>query len=685
MTTREEKTAGGRDDTMGCAGHAAAGSDCAAGGRTAGGVTAGGRTAGGVTAAGRTAGGVTAGGRGRHARRAAFVAGTCWALASAAGACTESDFLEGTGGAGGDTTSTTTTTNTNSGGGGGGGGGDGGGGAAPVPCSVPSDCPGTDGDCAYRSCVADTCGITLAPLNAQCDEAGGEICDGAGQCLKALGTACGGGAECVGSQCADGVCCDTACTGNCMACDIAGAEGTCSDAAPGTDPGGDCAGGSCDGSGLCSDGAHVWDQTFGSANWETPFGVAVDTTGNAIVVGAFSGSIDFGCGSMSTLGSNDAFVVKLAPAGSCVWQKRFGGLGNDVAYGVAVQTGGNVVVTGQFASTVDFGGGNRTAAGYTDIFVVRLDAAGNHLWSVRFGATDSATNKDVGLGVATNTANDVFVTGLYGANFVMGGTSLTNAGGNDAFVAKLNSQGTAQWAVGISSAANDTIAAPATDANDGVYVAATRDDGTCCALCGPDPGLNLHVMKLAATGNVVWDEAPACSYPNDQTVSGLSVSSTGTVAVSGLFEGAVGFGGAVLTSAGLHDTYLVELDGAAGSHVSSRRFGDSTDQDGRMFLAHDANGNLLVAGALAGSIDLGGGPLTSTGGLDAYVAKFHESGALLWSKRYGDGAEQLALGVDADGAGNVYAVGAFQGTVDFGSGVVNSAGSNDAFIVKLGP
>lgn len=73
-----------------------------------------------------------------------------------------------------------------------------------------------------------------------------------------IGQGCAIGRQCASGSCVDGVCCDTACEGVCRTCALPGAEGTCSFAAPGTDPHLDCgAGGPCDdvcsGEGACAD------------------------------------------------------------------------------------------------------------------------------------------------------------------------------------------------------------------------------------------------------------------------------------------------------------------------------------------------------------------------------------------------------------------------------------------------
>src|SRR6185437_6371133 len=96
----------------------------------------------------------------------------------------------------------------------------------------------------------------------------GTYCDlASGNCLpiKTGGAACAKADECQSAFCADGVCCDTACTGTCQACTAAkkgsGADGTCGTIAAGTDPDGECddqgapscgTNGSCDGSGACA-------------------------------------------------------------------------------------------------------------------------------------------------------------------------------------------------------------------------------------------------------------------------------------------------------------------------------------------------------------------------------------------------------------------------------------------------
>jgi hypothetical protein len=105
----------------------------------------------------------------------------------------------------------------------------------------------------------------------------------------------------------------------------------------------------------------------------------------------------------------------------------------------------------------------------------------------------------------------------------------------------------------------------------------------------------------------------------------------------------------------------------------------------------DAAGNVLVTGAFSGTTDLGGGPLTSAGGRDIFVAKLDTEGGHVWSARFGDAAaNQEGQAIGADAAGNILISGVFDGQVDFGTGPLSAASCpkevwclTSGFVVKL--
>src|SRR5439155_1371909 len=89
----------------------------------------------------------------------------------------------------------------------------------------------------------------------------------------------------------------------------------------------------------------------------------------------------------------------------------------------------------------------------------------------------------------------------------------------------------------------------------------------------------------------------------------------------------------------------------------------------------DAFGSVAVSGNFAGTIDVGGGVFTSAGSTDLYVAKYDPSGAYLWSKHFGDPANQTVRNMSIDTSGNLLLTGLTQGPVDFGGGPGGSGGA----------
>jgi hypothetical protein len=188
----------------------------------------------------------------------------------------------------------------------------------------------------------------------------------------------------------------------------------------------------------------VYSTYLGGSGLEHGYGIAVDTAGNAYVTG-YTYSTDFplaGSPVQSTLGgSSDIFVAELDAAGSTlVYSTYLGGSNYDVGYGIAVDTAGNAYVTGPTGSS-DFpvaGSPVQSTIGhFSDTFVAKLDAAGSPLvYSTYLGGS----NRDVGYGIAVDTAGNAYVTGpTASSDFPVAGepAQVSLAGGSDAFVTKI--------------------------------------------------------------------------------------------------------------------------------------------------------------------------------------------------------------------------------------------------------
>jgi hypothetical protein len=200
-------------------------------------------------------------------------------------------------------------------------------------------------------------------------------------------------------------------------------------------------------------------------------------------------------------------------------------------------------------------------------------------------------------------------------------------------------------------------------------------------------GLLVVLLALASTANRATGQIHLWSERYGDTARDrghcVTVDASGNVLVTGVFKGTVDFGGGALTSAGDHDIFLAKYD-ANGSLLWSQRFG-GTEGDAAHSVDTDGSGNVFVTGSFQGSADFGGGPLTSAGGRDMFVAKYDPNGNHIWSKRFGGVNHANASSLSVDGSGNVFVVGGFAGTADFGGGPLTSVplGATDIFVAGM--
>src|SRR5438094_417283 len=362
-----------------------------------------------------------------------------------------------------------------------------------------------------------------------------------------------------------------------------------------------------------SPGGTPWARGFGGAASDVGYGVAVDASGNAVMTGRVESTVDFGGGVVCPPAA--VFVSKYSPTGATMWSKCLGGvLGGGTGRAVAVDGSGNVLVTGKFSGTIDFGTGALTSAGPSSIFVAKYSAAGAPVWSRAFGGGLN----DVGNGVAVDSGGNVVIIGTASGTVSFGGGPIT--------------------------------------AN----------------------GYTVVVAKFSPAGAHLWSRGFGDSFSNSG--NGVAVDPSGNIAVTGAFSGQVNFGGGVLTSAGV-DIFLAKLS-PTGGHLWSRHFGSALAVHAGNGVACDGSGNVLVTGALENSIDLAAGWTTSFAHKDMFVAKYSPAGDYLWSRLAGGLFDDAGSGIAVDMSGKGVVTGTLPAAVNFGAGSLTSAGRTDIFVAR---
>jgi len=180
---------------------------------------------------------------------------------------------------------------------------------------------------------------------------------------------------------------------------------------------------------LTPSGDWAWNKRFGSGYANA---LAVDGSGNSVVVGDFNGTVDFGTGaplvSVRDPGrfgpSDDLFIAKLGPSGEGIWSRQFGDTVTDeTATSVAVDALGAIVVLGNGGSSLDFGFGP-FLGGSGSGFVVRFDSAGQALWNRANAGTVAATLPSL----------TVLVGGGFPVGTAFSGATRTFVGGTSVFL-----------------------------------------------------------------------------------------------------------------------------------------------------------------------------------------------------------------------------------------------------------
>jgi hypothetical protein len=183
---------------------------------------------------------------------------------------------------------------------------------------------------------------------------------------------------------------------------------------------------------LAEDGNATWGKGIAGGGDHRPRKIAFGVDGEVVMWGSTSGPLELG-ESTKPGGGTDAFVAQFAADGTPLFAGIYGGTGEENGYGLAVTPNGHMVVAGSFDSELGFGGPKLTAVGGTDGFVAKLSRDGQELWSHKFGFDA----EEWAVAVAINEGRVVVVGDFAGIVDFGGTpeTHLESAGGTDIFVA----------------------------------------------------------------------------------------------------------------------------------------------------------------------------------------------------------------------------------------------------------
>jgi hypothetical protein len=307
---------------------------------------------------------------------------------------------------------------------------------------------------------------------------------------------------------------------------------------------------------LNSSGDFLWAKSFGGILYDAAYSIATDNSGNVYTTGFFQGTVDFdpsdGTTNRTSVGSTDVFVSKLNSSGDLLWAMGFGGTSDDWGYSIAVDSSGNVYITGFFY----------------DVFVSKLNSSGDFLWVKSFSGSASKYSHSI----AVDSSGNVYTTGYFlgTADFDPGEgiANLTSAGFADAYVSKLDSSGNHVWVKSFGGSSGTYGHSIAVDSSGNVYTTGSFyessdfDPGAGTANLTSVAEEDAFVSKLNSSGDLLWAKGFG-GTSNDSGYS-IAVDSSGNVYTTGFFYDTVDFdpgeGTMNLTSAGGSDVFVLKLN-----------------------------------------------------------------------------------------------------------------------------
>jgi hypothetical protein len=350
-----------------------------------------------------------------------------------------------------------------------------------------------------------------------------------------------------------------------------------------------------------------------------------------------------------------------------IWDSRFGGNGLDEARDITQANGGGYIIVG---SSLSGQSGDKTqlSRGNRDYWVVKMDETGGKVWDRRFGGTDFDQARAV-------------IPAAGGGYIIVGGSKSTNngdrsqptLGGFDYWAVRIDEAGNKVWDRRFGFVGDDEARSIVPAAGGGYIIAGYSRTGT---PSDKTSDADYYLVKIDDAGNTIWTKRIGGFA--DDFATALVPAAGGGYIVAGRSNSNIS-GDKTAPSKGAADFWIVKVD-EAGEVVWDQTLGGS-GLDEAYALTAAAGGGYIVGGVSASPVS-GDKSEGNRGGLDFWITKISETGALVWDKTFGGSADDASRSVipAADGG---YIIGGTSLSSADGDKTEPSQGSSDFWLVKF--
>ncbi len=406
-----------------------------------------------------------------------------------------------------------------------------------------------------------------------------------------------------------------------------------------------------------------WARQYGGNNVDIPFAIKITTDGGTIVAG-YTDSKDGDVSPQPNREYWDLWVVKLDRCGVIQWERSFGGSNYESARDVVQTSDGGYIIAGETNST---DGGVIAGYGSTkDIWILKLNAAGNLLWQKRYGGNGLDIANHIHLMndgsfylTASSSSNDGNISGNHGT-----------AGYTDAVLMKLDANGNIQWSKCFGGSKNEELL-DIWIINGRIYLAgyANSTDGD---IPPQQKNYDVWLLALDANGNKIFSKVYGGSQ-NDVAYS-MTRGNNGSLTLAGYTTSA---DGDVSGAKGSQDYWVINIDPSNGKLNWQKVLG-GTNADYANSVITDADGGYLVAGiSYSNDLDV----TNPLGEGDYWIVKLNATGTIAWKQNIGGSTNDNLRSVIYQPAVKEYYL---CGDSDSGDGDFSgSNGDTDFGIIKL--
>lgn len=354
-----------------------------------------------------------------------------------------------------------------------------------------------------------------------------------------------------------------------------------------------------------SQGVYQWAVKAGGSDADRGLSIQTDGSGNCYVCGYFSGTATFGSTSLTSAGLQDVFIAKYNGSGALQWVVQAGGSLSDIGAGISVDNSGNVVVTGEFRDSADFGSTTLVSSGGSaDVFITKLNSSGAFQWTKQ----GAGVNTDRGIDVACDGSGNIYAIGQFSGTITFDVTH-TNSMFNVVFVVKYSASGSEQWFRIIGGGSYNIANSIASDGSGNTYI--TGDfTGTLTFFGTPNTTLTnsytnrIFIAKYTNSGTLSW--ASSAGSEGNLTSRSIAIDGSGNSYIAGHFtcrldEYSEEYGEATFNSVGYSDIFVSKYNGS-GEWQYSRNTGSKGD-DYAFGAAVNSGGNIHFTGSFEGSLN----------------------------------------------------------------------------------